>query len=440
MSEKFVVSPGGELNGELRAASDKSMSHRAVLLASLANGASEISRVLASEDVRATIAAARLCGAEVREEPERAGRLVVNGRGTLKNSAAEIYCGNSGTLMRLFAGIAAGWGLTVRLEGDSSLASRPMSRVAEPLSRMGANIKTAPDGTPPVDITGGGRLRGTAHVMEIASAQVKSALLLAGLRAEGETSVSEPLATRDHTERMLEAFDVRVRRENLTASVSGGAVLSPARFSVPADISSAAFFMVGAAISGGEIVLKETGVNPTRTGAVELLRRMGARIEVLNACQMGAEPAADILVSGGELRGIEISAADVPSAIDEFPALFIAAAAAKGETVLTGAAELRTKESDRIAAMAAGLRKLGAECEETEDGIIIEGAGEKGAVFSGGEVDSRGDHRVAMAFAMAGLRAKSEITVLDCGNVATSFPDFVRRATAAGLRIVRENG
>ncbi|MBE8157943.1 MAG: 3-phosphoshikimate 1-carboxyvinyltransferase, partial [Betaproteobacteria bacterium] len=255
----------------------------------------------------------------------------------------------------------------------------------------------------------------------------------------GETSVSEPLATRDHTERMLEVFDVRVRRENLMAAVSGGAQLSPARFGIPADMSSAAFFIVGAAIAGGEIVLKETGINPTRTGAVELLRRMGARIEVLDAREMGAEPVADILVSGGELRGIEIGAADVPAAIDEFPALFIAAAAAKGETVLTGAGELRRKESDRIAAMIAGLRRLGVECEETEDGARIEGKGEKSAVFSGGEVDSQGDHRVAMAFAVAALRAKSEITVLDCGNVATSFPDFAKQATAAGLRIVPEN-
>ena len=436
MTVRFIVSPGGELNGELRVASDKSISHRAVLLASLADGASEISRVLMGEDVRATIAAVRACGAEVREEK---GRLIISGGGRLNNSAVEINCGNSGTLMRLFSGIAAGWGLNVRLVGDSSLMRRPMRRIAEPLLQMGANITVAENGVPPVDISGGERLRGAAHKLEIASAQVKSALLLAGLRAEGETSVSEPLATRDHTERMLEVFDARVRREKLKVSVSGGAALSPARFGVPADISSAAFFMVGAAVAGGEIVLKDTGVNPTRTGIIELLRRMGARIEVLNARQMGAEPVADILVSGGELRGIEISAADVPAAIDEFPALFIAAAAAKGETVLEGAGELRRKESDRISAMVAGLQRLGVECEETEDGARIEGRGEKSAVFSGGEVDSLGDHRVAMAFAVAALRAKSEITVLDCGNVATSFPDFAKQATAAGLRIALEN-
>lgn len=436
MSMRFVISPGGELNGELRVASDKSISHRAVLLASLANGASEISRVLMGEDVRATLAAARACGAEVREDK---GRLIISG-GALKNPAADIDCGNSGTLMRLFAGIAAGWGLNAKLVGDDSLMRRPMRRIAEPLQKMGANITVAENGAPPVQIVGGAPLHGVSHTLEIASAQVKSALLLAGLRAEGETSVAEPLPTRDHTERMLEVFDARVRREKGKVAVCGGAALSPARFAVPADISSAAFFMAGAAMAGGEILLKETGVNPTRTGIIELLRRMGARIEVLNTRQMGAEPVADILVSGGgELRGIEISAADVPAAIDEFPALFVAAAAAKGETVISGAAELRKKESDRIAAMACGLRRLGVECEETEDGARIEGRGEKSAVFSGGEVDSAGDHRVAMAFAVAALRAKSEITVLDCGNVATSFPDFAKQATAAGLRIAPEN-
>ncbi|MGI9305760.1 MAG: 3-phosphoshikimate 1-carboxyvinyltransferase [Gammaproteobacteria bacterium] len=433
---RFSVLPGGELRGEWRAASDKSISHRAVLLASLAEGTSEISRVLMSEDVRATIAAVRACGAEVREEK---GRLAVSG-GALKPPAADIDCGNSGTLMRLFAGVAAGWGLPARLVGDSSLMRRPMRRISAPLAEMGANIAVSEDGAPPVVISSGGRLRGMAHNISIASAQVKSAILLAGLRAEGETSVTEPFPSRDHTERMLDAFNVSVRREKLRVSVSGGAVLSPARFGVPADISSAAFFMAGAAISpGSEVVLKETGINPTRAGVVELLRRMGARIEILNPRQMGAEPAADIQVLGGELRGIDISAREVPAAIDEFPALFVAAAAAKGETTLSGAGELRRKESDRISAMSAGLRRLGVECEESEDGICIEGRGGKSAVFAGGEVDSQGDHRIAMAFAVAALRAKSAITVRNCDNVATSFPDFVRQATAAGLRIAAEN-
>lgn len=432
MSVRFVVSPGGELGGELRVASDKSVSHRAVLLSSLAKGTSEISGVLMSGDVRSTIAAVRACGVEVRE---REGRLTVVGDGELRAPAADIDCGNSGTLMRLFCGAAAGWGIGVSLVGDSSLMRRPMRRVSEPLSMMGADIRTAENGTPPIQIAAGKRLRGAAHKLEIASAQVKSALLLAGLRADGETSVIEPLATRDHTERMLEVFGAPVLREGATVSVRGGGALSPARFGVPADISSAAFFMTGAAISGGEVVLKDTGINPTRAGIVELLRRMGARIEILNPRQMGAEPVADLQICGGELRGIEITAADVPAAIDEFPVLLIAAAAAKGETILSGAGELRHKESDRIAAMVAGLQRLGVECEEKEDGVVIQGRGDRDFVFNGGEVESRGDHRVAMAFSVAALRAKDEIVVGDCDNVATSFPAFPKQALAAGLRL-----
>lgn len=432
---RFLVSPGGTLRGELRAASDKSISHRAVLLASLAEGTSEISNILAGEDVRSTIAAVQACGAQVREEK---GRLAVSG-GSLRSPQGDIDCGNSGTLMRLFCGIAAGWGLDAVLRGDESLNMRPMRRVAEPLSAMGADVRTSPSGKPPVRIRAAGGLRGMAHSIGVASAQVKSAILLAGLRAEGETSVIEPQATRDHTERMLEVFDVNVAREGLLSRVTGGAKLSPARFGVPADISSAAFFIAGAAISeGSEIALRETGVNPTRTGVIELLRRMGARIEVQNERQMGAEPVADIWVAGGGLRGIEIGAADVPSAIDEFPALLVAAAAAEGRTVLSGAGELRHKESDRIASVAAGLQAMGVECEETGDGIAIEGRGGRDAVFTGGEVDSNGDHRIAMAFAMAGLRAEKEIVVRDSDNVATSFPGFVKQATAAGLRIAAE--
>lgn len=431
MSINFIISPGGELRGELRVASDKSISHRAVLLASLATGTSEISNILMSEDVRATIAAVCACGAQI---ADKKGRLLITGNGTLNSPTAEIDCGNSGTLMRLFGGVAAGWQINATLIGDSSLSRRPMRRIVAPLSKMGANITATAEGCPPLRIVGGQKLRGVSHTMEIASAQVKSALLLAGLRADGETSVTEPLATRDHTERMLEVFDSPARRHEQTIMVDGGATLSPARFGIPADMSSAAFFAVGAAISSGsEVVLKEVGINPTRSGAIELLRRMGARIEILNPRQMGAEPIADIQVFGGDLRGINIVAADVPAAIDEFPALFVAAAVAKGDTVLSGAAELRHKESDRIAVMIAGLRRLGVECKETADGAIIEGRG--GRFFQGGEVDSHGDHRAAMAFAIAALCAESAVTVRDCDNVATSFPTFAKQATCAGLRI-----
>ncbi len=435
MTVRFVVSPGGELRGEWRVPSDKSVSHRAVMLAALADGTSEISNILMSEDVRATINAVCACGVKVCERED--GRLTVDGGG-LRAPAAEIDCGNSGTLMRLFCGVAAGWGVAATLIGDSSLMRRPMRRVAEPLAAMGADIRTAENGTPPVQIGGGAKLRGTAHTIDIASAQVKSALLLAGLRAEGETSVAEPLPTRDHTERMLEVFGAPVSLNDNIVSVCGGAALSPARFGVPADISSAAFLMVGAAISGGEMLLRETGINPTRIGVVELLRRMGARIEILNPRRMGAEPVADIRILGGELRGIDITAADVPFAIDEFPALLVAAAAAKGETTLSGAGELRHKESDRIGAMVAGLRTLGVECEETEDGLTMDGRGEREFVFDKGEVESRGDHRIAMAMAIAALRAKGDIIVRDCDNVATSFPGFSKQAIAAGLRLVEE--
>ena len=431
---RFIVSPGGELRGELRVASDKSISHRAVLLSSLAHGTSEISNILMSADVRATIEAVRACGAKVEEKK---GRLLVCGNGGLQSPATPIDCGNSGTLIRLFSGVAAGWQMGVTLTGDESLTSRPMRRIADPLSQMGAEIQTSAAGTPPLIVAPNKPLRGTAHKIEIASAQVKSALLLAGLRAEGETSVSESLPTRDHTERMLEAFDAPLQRRDGTVVVQGGVKLSPARFGVPADISSAAFFMAGAAIAeGGDIVLSEVGINPTRIGMVELLRRMGASIEVLNPRQMGAEPVADIRVFGGNLKGIDIVAADVPAAIDEFPALFVAAAAAKGETRVSGAGELRHKESDRLAGMIAGLRQMGVECEETDDGAVIEGR--NGKMFSGGEVDSRGDHRLAMAFAMAALRAKTPVIVQDCENVATSFPDFAKQATCAGLRIAME--
>ena len=433
---RFIIAPGGELSGELRPASDKSISHRAAILAALADGASEISHLLQAEDVRATLAAARACGADIREER---GRAVIVG-GNLRPPEGDIECGNSGTLMRLFCGVAAGWELSARLVGDESLMRRPMRRVSEPLNQMGANIAVGEDGTPPIVVAPTGKkLQGMSHRLQVASAQVKSALLLAGLRAEGETEVLESLPTRDHTERMLEVFGAEVSKAPGRAAVRGGAALSPARFGVPADISSAAFFMVGAAISGGGgMLLKDTGINPTRAGIIELLRRMGARIEIINPREMGAEPVADIHVAGGDLRGIAIDGADVPSAIDEFPALFIAAAAAEGETTLSGAGELRNKESDRLDAMAEGLRRLGVECETKEDGIVIAGRGDKGAVFGGGEVDSRGDHRVAMAFSIAALRAKSDIAVRRCENVATSYPSFAKHATSAGLRIVAE--
>jgi 3-phosphoshikimate 1-carboxyvinyltransferase len=299
---------------------------------------------------------------------------------------------------------------------------------------MGAAIDTTESGTAPLHIKPAGGLNGIDYDMPVASAQVKSCLLLAGLYAQGETCVTEPAPTRDHTERMLSGFGYEVRREGNTVCVSGGGKLSACDIDVPADISSAAFFLVGASIAeNSDLLLEHVGMNPTRDGVINILRLMGADIEVSNERDVGGEPVADLRVRSARLKGIRIPEDQVPLAIDEFPALFVAAACAEGETVLTGAEELRVKESDRIAAMADGLKILGVDAEPTPDGIIIQGMGDKAVVFTGGEVDSLGDHRIAMSFAMAALRAGGEIQIRDCANVNTSFPSFAGLAGACGL-------
>lgn len=339
--------------------------------------------------------------------------------------------GNSGTAMRLMAGLLAGQRFDAVLIGDESLSKRPMKRVAEPLARMGARIATAAGGCAPLRIHGGQRLRGIDYPMPVASAQVKSSVLLAGLYAEGETTVTEPAPTRDHTERMLRGFGYAVRTDGARVALNGGGRLRACPIDVPADISSAAFFLVGASIApGSDLLLEHVGVNPTRIGVLSILRRMGADIELLDAREVGGEPVADLRVRSRALRGIRIPADQVPLAIDEFPALFIAAACAEGETVLAGARELRVKESDRIAVMAAGLQRLGIEARETPDGIVI-----RGGRLKGGEVESHGDHRIAMSFAVAALRAAGPVTIRDCKNVDTSFPGFAALARQAGLGI-----
>jgi 3-phosphoshikimate 1-carboxyvinyltransferase len=307
-----------------------------------------------------------------------------------------------------------------------------MRRVTEPLARMGARIETTETGSAPLRIHGGQRLTGIDYPLPVASAQIKSCLLLAGLYAEGDTRVTEPAPTRDHTERMLEGFGYPLRREGeRTVMLAGGGRLAGTEIDVPADLSSAAFFLVGASIApGSDLVMEHVGLNPTRTGAIEILRRMGADIEILNARLAGGEPVADLRVRHAPLRGIRIPEALVPLAIDEFPALFVAAACAEGVTVLTGAEELRVKESDRIQVMADGLNALGIAAEPTPDGIVIQGG-----ALSGGTVNSHGDHRIAMSFAMAALRAAGPITIQDCANVNTSFPGFVALARNAGLAI-----
>jgi len=428
---RFALRPGGSLNGSLRVPGDKSISHRAIMLGSLAEGATHVSGFLEGEDSLATLKAFRAMGVEI-EGPDN-GRVVIHGVGMhgLKAPSGPLDLGNSGTSIRLMAGLLAGQAFDVEMVGDASLSKRPMRRVTEPLALMGAKIDTAEGGTPPLHLHGGCKLKGIDYTLPMASAQVKSCILLAGLYAEGETRVTEPAPTRDHTERMLQGFGYEVRREGATASLTGGGSLKAMDIDVPADISSATFFMVGAAIAeNSNVLLEHVGINPTRTGVVDILRLMGANLEVLNERTVGGEPVADIRVSSSTLLGIRIPEELVPLAIDEFPALFVAAACAEGETVLSGAEELRVKESDRIQVMADGLVKMGVQAEPTPDGIVIQGGPMQGA-----EVDSHGDHRIAMSFAMAALRAEGAVTINNCANVNTSFPGFVDLAARAGLNI-----
>jgi 3-phosphoshikimate 1-carboxyvinyltransferase len=427
----FHVPPGGRLDGRLRIPGDKSISHRAVMLGALADGDTNISGLLEGEDVLRTVAAFRAMGVSM--EGPRGGHLIVHGVGLdgLKAPDRPLDMGNSGTAMRLMAGVLAAQAFESELTGDASLSRRPMERVAAPLRSMGASIETAADGRPPLKISGGRPLRGMTHRPAVASAQVKSALLLAGLYADGETVITEPVPTRDHTERMLRGFGYAVDQEDLTTRLRGGRRLTGRTFEVPADISSAAFFLVAATIAGeSRLILTRVGMNPTRIGVLNILRLMGADIEIKNECTISGEPVADVHVRSAKLQGIVIPSDQVPLAIDEFPAIFIAAACARGDTALSGAAELRVKESDRIAVMALGLKRLGIEANETPDGIVI-----RGGTLRGGTVDSGGDHRVAMAFATAALRAEGAIKILDCKNVDTSFPGFVETARGAGLKI-----
>jgi 3-phosphoshikimate 1-carboxyvinyltransferase len=419
------------LHGDVRVPGDKSISHRAIMLSALADGVSRITGFLEGEDTRATARIFRQMG--VRIEAPLPGERVVHGVGLRGLRAPEgvLDCGNSGTAMRLLCGVLAGQAFDSTLVGDASLSKRPMRRVTEPLARMGASIETQPDGTPPLRIHGGRHLQGIEYASPIASAQVKSAVLLAGLYADGQTAVSEPRPTRDYTERMLAALGWPVAFEPGTASLSGGGSLRAADIDVPADFSSAAFFMVAATlVPGSELVLRGVGMNPRRTGLLRVLRAMGADVAEENARDAGGEPVADLVIRHAPLRGIEVPVVHVADMIDEFPVLFVAAACAEGVTVIRDAAELRVKESDRIAVMAAGLRELGVRIEETPDGAIIEGG-----FLHGGNVDSHGDHRCAMAFVMAGAAAEGAVTIRDCTNVATSFPGFTRLARACGLAV-----
>jgi len=432
----FVVQPGGHLRGEVRVPGDKSMSHRSIMLGSLAEGTTHVKGFLEAEDALATLQAFRDMGVNI--EGPVAGCVTIHGVGKhgLKAPQKELYLGNSGTSMRLLSGLLAGQPFNSVLTGDISLSGRPMKRVTEPLAAMGAVIKTTEKGTAPLEITGqDGRLQAIDYTMPMASAQVKSCLLLAGMYAQGETSVTEPAPTRDHTERMLSGFSYPVKRQGNKVSISAEGKLTATEIDVPSDISSAAFFLVGASIApGSDITLRHVGINPTRTGVISILRLMGASIDVLNEREVGGEPVADLRVVSRPLKGIDIPEELVPLAIDEFPVLFIAAACAEGQTRLSGAEELRVKESDRIQVMADGLKLLGVDASPTADGMIINGGND----IQGGVVESHGDHRIAMAFSIAGLRAKGTITIRDCANVNTSFPEFKDLAKNLGLALVCE--
>jgi len=429
---RWRVAPGGAVTGTFSVPGDKSISHRALMLGALAEGRTRISGFLAGADCLATARALAGLGVCIERPSDTEVHVEGRGRGGLAPSSAPLDLGNAGTAMRLMMGVLAPQSFDSTLIGDASLMRRPMERVAEPLRQMGARIDTQ-QGRPPVRIHGTPQLRGITYKLPVASAQVKSALLLAGLSASGRTELTEPAPSRDHTERMLRAFGVQVPQERGVVSLEGGQSLRGTSLAVPGDFSSAAFFLVAgvlAAVDG--LRLTNIGVNPTRTGLLELLQLMGADLRVLpHSGTIGhdVEPVADIEVRAGALRGITVPAALVPLAIDELPVFFIAAAAASGETLVRAAGELRVKESDRLAAMAAGLGVLGIEHELLPDGIRIRGRPE----FSGGVIDSLGDHRIAMAFAIAALRARAPIEIEDVANVATSFPGFEECARRAGL-------
>ncbi|MBD9484633.1 bifunctional prephenate dehydrogenase/3-phosphoshikimate 1-carboxyvinyltransferase [Pseudomonas sp. PDM14] len=430
----YLANPGGSLSGRIRVPGDKSISHRSIMLGSLAEGTTEVEGFLEGEDALATLQAFRDMGVVI-EGPHH-GRVTIHGVGLrgLKAPPGPLYLGNSGTSMRLLSGLLAAQPFDTVLTGDASLSKRPMNRVAKPLREMGAVIETGPEGRPPLTIRGGQRLTGMSYEMPMASAQVKSCLLLAGLYAAGETSVTEPAPTRDHTERMLRGFGYPVSVDGNVATVESGHKLSATAIEVPADISSAAFFLVAASIAeGSELLLEHVGINPTRTGVIDILKLMGADLTLENQREVGGEPVADIRVRAARLKGIDIPEDLVPLAIDEFPVLFVAAACAEGRTVLRGAEELRVKESDRIQVMADGLIALGVKAEPTPDGIIIEGGS-----IGGGEVWSHGDHRIAMSFSVASLRASAPIRIHDCANVATSFPNFLGLAEQVGIRVAEE--
>ena len=428
---QYVVRPAGGLSGDLRVSGDKSISHRSVILGSIAVGTTKISGILQATDVFATIDAFRKMGVKITGPDE--GNVSIQGVGLdgLSPPEDKLNLGNSGTAMRLLAGLLAGQKFGTNLVGDDSLSGRPMRRVTDPLAKMGARVETGPEGTPPLSIKPVGDLNGIHYVLPVASAQVKSALLLAGLYAHGETCIEEPVPTRDHTERMLGGFDYPCRQREHGMCLRGGGVLHGTQIDIPADLSSAAFFIVAATIAeGSHLRLSHVGVNPTRIGLLNILKTMGAVIRVEHEREICGEPVAELEVESAKLQGVEVPLEQVSLAIDEFPILCIAAAYAQGVTMIRGATELRHKESDRISSMVKGLRNLGIDVEEYSDGMSI-----RGGQVQGGTVSSNGDHRVAMAFCIAGVQATSSVEIQDCGNIVTSFPGFFDAAKSCGMDI-----
>jgi 3-phosphoshikimate 1-carboxyvinyltransferase len=429
--KNWRVQPADSVQGRVRVPGDKSISHRSVMLGGIAEGRTQVSGFLDGADCLATLEAFRAMG--VRVDLHGPTSLTVHGRGLhgLSAPAGVLDMGNAGTAIRLSMGLLAGQRFESTLDGDASLRSRPMERVAAPLRQMGAVIEST-SGKPPVTVRPADRLTGIDYALPMASAQVKSAILLAALYAQGPTSVTEPAPTRDHTERMLRGFGVEVGTSGSRISLAGGQKLAGTRIEVPGDISSAAFFLVAGCLAGTDgFLVENVGINPTRTGVLDILKLMGADLRVHPRAAQGGEPVADIEVRRSQLRGIAVPEKYVPLAIDELPVLFVAAAGAEGETVFSGAAELRVKESDRLAVMAEGLTRCGVVNELLPDGIRIQG----GQRLRGAAIDSHGDHRIAMSFAVASLLADGELQIRDVENVATSFPGFEATARGCGLNV-----
>ena len=429
-SSSFQIKPGGVISGRIIVPGDKSISHRALMLGAIAEGNTTITGFLQGEDTLATANVLRQMGVEIKND----GKIVcIKGVGLkgLKKTNSPIDLGNSGTSVRLMTGLLAGQTFDSELIGDKSLMTRPMLRVINPLRSMNAEISCTDKGTLPINIIGGCKLQGIEYELPVASAQLKSCLLLAGLYAEGITTIIEKQATRDHTERMLSAFSHSITRDEKRISISKADSLIGTDINIPADFSSASFFIIAAIIlPGSDVVLENVGINPTRDAMLKIMELMGADIELENKREQSGEPVADIHIKSSDLHGINIPQELVPVAIDEFPVIMVAASCAKGETCLSGAAELRVKESDRIQSMLDGFIATGIQAEGTEDGMIV-----RESKFNGGVVNSHGDHRIAMAFAIAGLVSKETIVINNCENVATSFPGFVALSQKAGMNI-----